>query len=270
MFGISVLEWLSKHRDGFLVAGAGIYGLGYLVWSVNALKHGLGQLPALEFQYFAAGLVPALIIGVASAAFAFFYRIQENMESFATRHPWLHFFIAMLPLLASFILLVVSQHQGWIQEWTFAMLFTILVYLVFTLVPPSYVSDEWIIRRVTPVYRYVVPILFIGVSLALYGGLYQQLPQELGGPKPKCVHVDLVRAETSASTLATLAEPGDSTDSPDVGTKVVASKKLHVYFSNNDYLLVRVAPPNDAAISSSSSPLYELRKEVFRIVRRCE
>jgi hypothetical protein len=30
------LKWLGERRDGFLIGGAVLYGLGYLVWSYNA------------------------------------------------------------------------------------------------------------------------------------------------------------------------------------------------------------------------------------------
>ena len=42
-------------RDGLLVVGAGLYGIGYLVWSIRAWWEGLGLLPVLSAQYFVAG-----------------------------------------------------------------------------------------------------------------------------------------------------------------------------------------------------------------------
>ena len=42
---------------------AGIFDLfGYVVWAINANRNNLGLLPALEFQYFVAGVVPVAIL----------------------------------------------------------------------------------------------------------------------------------------------------------------------------------------------------------------
>jgi hypothetical protein len=71
------LKWLGDRRDGFLIAGAGIYGLGYAVWSRNAYRSGLGQLPGLDLQYFTAGLVPAALLILTWALIARLSRIEN-------------------------------------------------------------------------------------------------------------------------------------------------------------------------------------------------
>lgn len=55
-------ERLGKKRDGFLVTLAVIYGAGYLVWAVTSRLNNLGLLPALDFQYFIAGIIPVAIL----------------------------------------------------------------------------------------------------------------------------------------------------------------------------------------------------------------
>jgi len=42
-----------------------VYIAGYLVWSINAWQNNLGIPPALDLQYFVAGSVPVLIVGLA-------------------------------------------------------------------------------------------------------------------------------------------------------------------------------------------------------------
>jgi len=37
-FHFDVLKWLGERRDGFLVGGAILYALGYLVWSYSVLR----------------------------------------------------------------------------------------------------------------------------------------------------------------------------------------------------------------------------------------
>lgn len=53
---------LGQIRDGILISGAIIYGVGYLFWSVHALQHNLGFLPALDLQYLIAGILPSFIL----------------------------------------------------------------------------------------------------------------------------------------------------------------------------------------------------------------
>jgi len=125
------------------------------------------------------------------------------------------------------------------------------------------------VLRFLLLYRYIIPILFCWGSLALYLGLYPRLPQELGGPQPRCAYVDLVREDTAPFTLSALASADAATIS---GGKVIRSNRLDVYFSSSDYLLVRAARPSEASTSSASTkdePLYELRKEVIRAVQWC-
>ncbi len=82
------LEWLGKRRDGFLVAGASIYGLGYAVWTYNAWDQGLGLLPAIESQYFLAGTVPALIVFGCWQAIVFAKRRNEEVVTwFVKKYP---------------------------------------------------------------------------------------------------------------------------------------------------------------------------------------
>src|SRR5689334_22805113 len=89
----NILRWLGDHRDGFLVAGAALYGLGYLVWAYNAWKNGLGPLPALEFQYLVTGIIPAALIVMAWSGIAFFYKIRKKLLSLFERHSNLQWII---------------------------------------------------------------------------------------------------------------------------------------------------------------------------------
>src|SRR5215208_1534447 len=59
------LTLLGTTRDGIVVGVATVYIAGYLVWSINAWQNNLGIPPALDLQYFVAGSVPVLIVGLA-------------------------------------------------------------------------------------------------------------------------------------------------------------------------------------------------------------
>src|SRR5690349_2113251 len=47
---------LGSVRDGLLILLSLVYALGYSVWAINAYSRNLGLLPALQFEYFIAGV----------------------------------------------------------------------------------------------------------------------------------------------------------------------------------------------------------------------
>jgi hypothetical protein len=78
---LSLLEWIKEHlkttgdlRDGLLISASILYVVGYLVWSSNAWQNQLGLLPALDPQYFVAGLVPVVIMLAAFIGGTYFKR----------------------------------------------------------------------------------------------------------------------------------------------------------------------------------------------------
>lgn len=56
------LSGIGAVRDGLLVSATVLYVVGYAVWSYNAWQNKLGLLPALDPQYFIAGVVPIVVV----------------------------------------------------------------------------------------------------------------------------------------------------------------------------------------------------------------
>lgn len=59
-----------RFRGGVLVLGVALYATGYLVWSFYAWRNGMGNLPAVDHQYFPAGalllaLLAAVLVAIA-------------------------------------------------------------------------------------------------------------------------------------------------------------------------------------------------------------
>jgi len=257
------LKWLAERRDGFLVGGAILYGLGYPVRLLNASRYHLGDVPALDFQYVMSGIVPALILGLAWAAATSFFRWRAKLASVRILR-WL----IPVSLIGVFILLLslprIAGQSKW-PYWVVGFLYASLFYLFLTAK-----SDlDWFDRT----YKYVVLAYFCLVCLIGYLTIYPHLPRQLGGPQPRCAYVDLVRDEVAPPTLAELTRPVDM-DKVAVTEKVVRSTKLEVYFANSDYLLVRAAivPGGQKEADPLSNPnrLYELRKETIRAIQWCQ
>src|SRR5689334_12579644 len=65
---VSILEvpkTASDIRDTALVLAPVIYLLGFITWALHAQRNSLGLLPGVDSQYFAAGLIPAVVLAVA-------------------------------------------------------------------------------------------------------------------------------------------------------------------------------------------------------------
>jgi hypothetical protein len=284
---VDLLKWLGERRDGFLVAGAIVYGLGYLVWSYNAWRNHLGELPALEFQYVISGLVPAGILGLAFAAAFFFFRVRKTVFALYKRHSFLRWLVPMIvaafQVVFSLLFSATARHWTglvWTKEQAYTYTAPILVIITYFsfFAPAADFSDQT--KKVHRIYSYVfmltsriwMPFAFSWFSIALYLSLYPRLPQELGGPQPRCAYVDLVRDDTAPSTLSALASPSLTSAATISEGKVIRSNKLDVYFSSSDYLLVRAVGPSEAPTGGASAkeePLYELRKEMIRAVQWC-
>jgi len=273
-----VFKWLGDHRDGFLVSGAVLYGLGYLVWSFNAWENGLGQLPALEFQYLVAGIMPALIILVAWAGIALFYRLRENLLSLFKRHRRLYWLIVSLVVLSTLVaqLLPIAVKRKWlalaIDPGELAT-YTVPLILISTYL--QIVAQGARLEDFKPAFRddfmrYLLAAMFIFYGLFAFLKLYPNLPQELGGPGPRYAYIDLDSQLISTITQAVMAPEGKLQALIVPGqSKVIRSRKLQVFFSNSDYLLVRLeSGPNISDIKSA--PLYELKTEIIRAITWCK
>ncbi len=277
------LSWLATRRDGFLLGGAVLYGLGYLVWSYNAWRNHLGQLPALEFQYFMSGIIPAIIIGLAWTATRFFTQMRHRMLSFFEKHPSLRWISPGIILLFQGIfalgLLGTEKHWinlGWtkdqLSKYTAPVLFAVLYFAVLTNYTSRRKPSRGLVDKSLSLQKYYIAAAFCWYSLVVYFDLYPHLPQALGGPEPRCAFIDLVREDIGRSTLTALVPSQTSDSATTTPPKIVRSRQLNVYFSSNDYLLVRTAADtkDDTSSALKNTPLYELRKEVIRVVQWCQ
>jgi hypothetical protein len=285
------LKWLGERRDGFLVGGAVVYGLGYLVWSLNAWRNHLGQLPAFEFQYIISGLIPGILIAIAWLAIKFFRNMRDKIiimnEKYHVTARIVLFVtgLIMLPLVSLLMVIptlwsknVLNYEQFFIYFFSIVLIIALMIYFLalevsafrktFSQQTPGLPK----IDKVSNIYRYLMTFFFCFFSLILYLFLYPRLPQELGGPQPRCAYIDLVGDEISPTSLADLVPYSSISNVPGAKINVVRSMKLNVYFSNNDYSLVRIYtdPNNSSGTDILKLPLYELRKDIIRDIQWCQ
>lgn len=175
-------DWLKiagELRDGFLVIAAVCYSFGYIVWAITAYRNDLGLLPALDFQYFVAGVPPLLVF------LGLYYIVvggkwlqkmaQDWLVSPATRGK-LFLSLAMVGLAAiSFILILVN-----VSEW-------------FKAAFPKLGHSTW----------FVLSLVLIIIISGLFFPAAEQLPHEPKQADPRNVSVS--KRATAAFSEGVLA-----------------------------------------------------------------
>jgi hypothetical protein len=200
-----MLSKVGSYRDGFLVIGAAIYGSGLAVWSYHAWKNGIGLLPALDMQYFIAGVVPFCLF-----AFLFFFikegravinKVKDSLSPgcigwylFARR------FIVTSAVIGFGIIFAYWIAQWFVEPEDFREYrgYVEILLVIFTLsiifLPPLTSKKTYMARPLKVfqegladrgfTYYFAVSIFLLGLSWFLNSG-YPKLPQELGGFLPK-------------------------------------------------------------------------------------
>ncbi len=108
-------------RDGLLVLGAGLYGIGYLVWSIRAWWEGLGLLPVLSAQYFVAGATVATAILVALGVVLIPWRVRARVHSWLSKptepRPTIRWLVALTLYLSVIALIVWAWMYLVAERW---------------------------------------------------------------------------------------------------------------------------------------------------------
>lgn len=325
----SCVGWLAGARDKILVAGAGIYILGYIVWAFNALVNELGLLPAADLQYFVAGLVPAgtlilfyialrLLLAAAIRGSRWFVgwcdplrratrvaiRQRRKMFRWGTAITGLTLMVAGLALATWEPLESVGFPMFGIGFWVLVLGVPVIWWLGRDVldrdarnpiepgaepaaadVIVSAGEGRFLIRVIKKgvafwlEFSYGVLRWGIGLSVALYlvalglvwlaAGIlflvlvvYPAIPQELGGIRPRCAHLEIASAKVTPQTLREFVPDLDM----EVVAEVVRTGPVEVMFSKGDLLLVRPMSGNQ----ETSQRVYQLRGDVVRAAFNCD
>lgn len=266
-----MLKWIKEIgqlRDGFLVGTAVVYLAGYLVWSVNAWFYNLGHLPALEAQYFLAG-VPALLItwltylvfrmfgaqflealdeqkkqrwrlGAAGLG-VIFMLVEVPLGVLSVQWAWFYEKFPRFAAVASFtwVLVGVMMFACFAIAWAIWRHHPDFPGEVFQEIsrPVPAVVRQWFGRHHDQVFRIFVAYVFASVSLLIYVVvLYPFVPQEIGGLRPKCAILDLVTEELSKPLVKQIAPAGATLGK----TAIVRSKPLEVFYHSDERFLVKL------------------------------
>ena len=279
---ISLVKWiaerlrpLSAMRDGLLVASGIVYVLGYLVWSLNAWINNLGLLPALEFQYFVAGVFPAVLvwsvyIGVKSGG--------QLMDKVATKvfDPGAKVGLRLLAWCIFIVYFVSSVGIIWrLVSWLIVMavqgfpyfdLPLMLFFLVGALTGALLFGmdagkSHWARLMSRFFWLYMVVMLFLIVVSFYLFIWYPRIPQALGGLRPSCVYLDVKKAELSSETLEGIFPAAARKSS----SGVVRSSRLDLFFLSRDFIWVkRHSPKQDITYR-----VYKIKRDIVQAITSC-
>ena len=217
---LPTLGTIGNLRDALLVGAGTVYILGYLTWSISAYAHGLGLLPALEAQYFMAGVVPAIILGVVLlllyklATVNDFFRRLFGPDKVILKGAFRYVAYGCLAIAILAFTLEVSWREGWLETRILGPSGVILYNAV---LPVSMMSAPYLLRYKglkaqvsAPKFQLVyAAALMAGLGLWGYGAYFENLPQEFGGIGSRCAYLDVRSDQVSPDTLADLTEPSE-------------------------------------------------------------
>ena len=294
LFRKRVGDWLKETgslRDGFLVMAGIFYFFGYIVWAINAYRNNLGLLPALEFQYFTAGVIPVLIILGLYFTVIGIKLLRKGVSAWLGPNVtgWKLYVCWCMLGLGIIAWLLVMEDPEWVKtafpnlDGRLPVIISILIIMVSYLflgplknalekdTTTKHESKPGDLRKLVSD-LVSVPIRFLGWLGWLYTfmflialpviafivfvvDLYPKIPQEFGGARPYYACLDVVKAQISNETIEGIL-PSDANKSKE---SVVRSLRVEVLFSGSDVILVR-----------SKGRVYKITKSIIQAVTICD
>jgi hypothetical protein len=269
------LKRLGNLRDGFLVAAAVFYLFGYLIWSINAYRNGLGLLPALDLQYLVAGAGPVLIILIAVSIAIGTRQLRKkalNWTGWKLNLCWIAFGCSIIALGSFFIILsdwFKERFPSFPTEWPIifiALIITITGYIFLDPLEKQIYSDKKIFLLLRPLFTlikglgriyayFLLPTLPLVAFIFFVETWYPNLPQEFGGARPIAACLDVTKAELSQETIKDILPPGAGESSDPVAHSV----KIEILFSGNDRTIIR-----------SQGKIYKIDNAIIKAVSTCD
>jgi hypothetical protein len=228
----------AKSSIDFLVSSATVvYALGYLSWAVYSWDRGLDLPPALEGQYFIAGIVPALLLVLLLLIVAGLAKLRARLSAPAKKSDrgW-HKILDSVGLALIFggaLSSYLTKH-----EWIYA---TMLPLGGAALGISWFFSPEKIDRAFARGFSwyglFAAAVLSFALMLAYATKVFPYLPSEFGGPEVGCASLDLKRSDFSDATLELLTLQNVAGSQ----AEVVRSRPVNMLSAPGRYYLIAVS-----------------------------
>jgi len=278
-------------RDGFIVIGACIYFLGYIMWAVYAALEHLGNLPLLSTQYLTAGAIVGAFLAAAwfiGRGLWWFRRkialwLDPNIQWRATV-GWCLQIVSTLALLTALLSTLITDNATIMLIGIYIFAFTAF-FGPEVKQSPNWINDFLASVRRHPSSKYYLLLIssivefngglaglgiFYGwlftlvlplVALVVGFALFTTVPQELGGPQPSCTYLDLDRTMMSLQTQEDLIPKSDVPDS-----RVARSIAVDILFSGAESVLVR----RHMRSSAKDRLVYEINAKLIMSKLECD
>lgn len=287
---------LALMRDGIITGASVVYVCGYVVWSYNAWRNNLGLLPAIQYQYFVAGLplvfIAILVLAVIVAA-AYCEVIATHVAHKVTSrfkhqsHKWISFFILIGLALAMITGTTAILRKTISDKMLLSIVLAFFAYLNISISKGigAYIAwNESEYKKSVKGVPKLTDLIHAGfkrtLSNQLHGSAvqiwalvsvlfgsylsvgYASIPQEFGGMRPRCAYLDLKKAnlswETSQDILPTVTQK-----SYEGGRDVARSIMVDVYFVGSSSMLLR---PHGFGVDT---PVIEVKSDLIQSVKWC-
>lgn len=225
------------------------YVLGYLSWAMYASDRGLGLVPVLDAQYFAAGVLPSVI--VATACFTGWWLrwvgrwVRKPVSPFGAKMRSLLELIGLICTLAGGILYLFFKRSLPVLSGVMFVIGAVV------LVTSAFLSrdkiDVWYHRFVLGQAWFSLPLVGMVAFLLYAAKVFPVLPQAFGGPRPQRVQLDIDVSKISPATLHLLAPEWQS----QANLSVARSRTLRLIFQSRDYVFLQIDDEGSSAPNQS-------------------
>ena len=257
------LKWLGDRRDGLLLVGGGLYFLGYLSWALYGGFNNIGWIPVLDTQYFAAGIIPAIIIFV----FVLSKRLLRSFGAWLKGEPTtIQQKLSKIFTACAFAGMTVGVVLRFIvlraePAWLYASVVGAVVILYLGAIVgrrKGILLLQWASLIIIGLYVYTGPII---LSLLYIDKIMPRVGPEWGGARASCSHLDVDVSQISLETRRKILEEGDR-----VSTEgVFRTMPVYLIFDGNEYLFLSEYGEKP----SPTNRVYRLRKDAVKGIFPC-
>ena len=255
----SISKALGEYRDALLLGAGALYLLGYLTWALYGLFNGIGFIPVLDLQYFAAGIVPALLI----LASLFIIKLLGALKAWLQYPPTrAQLTVArgaatggsvVIPIA---ILFFFTGPSEW-GELTM-LLGLVLVYLSHMLARNR---GSRLLQGILLWSARAYTLLILVLWVVYVREIMPSVPTEWGGAKSRCIMLDVDSGQLSPETRALILDGNVVNDK----SGILRTRMLTLIFEGGEYLFLTKRDGRASALN----PVYRLRKDAVRAVFSC-
>ncbi len=251
-----IIQGIKDLRDGLIVVTASAYLLGYVSWAYFAWTHELGLIPALDAQYFLAGIFPTLVIAAfCGLAWIVFLAARSTMRPPSEKLKKLSWILGVVGGV-----LVIA---GLIGLMTLPTPLSILPLVMVLTGTPFLIAEGFVEKGIWHKIYQWFQLFALSIALILLAAIlilkyatewFPNLPHEFGGPSARLVQFDLDTAQLSKPTQTLLLPAGQ----PAEVSGVQRSRDLYLIFDGGDFVFV--------STSASKERIFKIRKSAIDAV----